>query len=157
LAWAGNPDHENDRNRSISPACLAPVLAVAGIRFVSLQFGETSPPPFPLVRPLVAAGDFAGSAALMQELDLLITIDSAPAHLMGSLGRPVWILLPDPPDWRWLLGRNDSPWYPSARLFRQERRSDWSTPLERVADALRHLRQQHGAHPRTRQGAIDSG
>jgi ADP-heptose:LPS heptosyltransferase len=88
--------------------------------------------------------DFAGelrdlrdTAALMGALDLVISVDTAPAHLAGALGKPVWILLPFSPDWRWLLGRDDSPWYPSARLFRQPRIGDWEAVVADVAQALK--------------------
>jgi ADP-heptose:LPS heptosyltransferase len=81
--------------------------------------------------------DFADSAIVLEALDLLITVDTSPAHLAGALGKPVGMLLPYVPNWRWLLERDDSPWYPSLRLFRQERPNDWSTPLRRLAEALK--------------------
>jgi hypothetical protein len=84
-------------------------------------------------------GDFSDSAALMANLDMLISVDSAPVHLAGALGIPVWTLLPYVPDWRWLLGRDDSPWYPSMRLFRQDQLGDWSTPLQAVCSELCRL------------------
>jgi ADP-heptose:LPS heptosyltransferase len=87
----------------------------------------------PLLRPLV---DFEDTAALIANLDLVITVDTAVAHLAGGLGRPVWILLPYAADWRWLTGRDDSPWYPSAKLFRQRRAGDWGDVLLRVRQAL---------------------
>ena len=81
-------------------------------------------------------GDFSDTAALISQLDLVITVDTSVAHLAGALGKPVWILLTHAPDWRWLLDRNDSPWYPSARLFRQDETRDWSRVTMRVRDAL---------------------
>jgi ADP-heptose:LPS heptosyltransferase len=81
--------------------------------------------------------DFADTAALIDQLDLLISVDTAAAHLAGALGKPVWILLPHFPDWRWMLDREDSPWYPTARLFRQPSVGDWKTPIERIAQELR--------------------
>jgi ADP-heptose:LPS heptosyltransferase len=80
--------------------------------------------------------DFEDTAALIANLDLVITVDTAVAHLAGGLGRPVWILLPYAADWRWMTGRDDSPWYPSARLFRQRRAGDWGDVLDRVRQAL---------------------
>ena len=82
--------------------------------------------------------DFADTAALMSNLDLVITVDTAVAHLAGALGMPVWVALPLVPDWRWLLEREDSPWYPSMRLFRQTDWGDWASVLERLTEALRH-------------------
>ena len=84
--------------------------------------------------------DFAETAAMIQTLDLVVTVDTAIAHLAGALGKPVWILLPYYADWRWLLDRDDSPWYPTARLFRQHKRRDWDGVLSRVAAALRVTR-----------------
>ena len=82
---------------------------------------------------------FSDTAALMSHLDLVISVDTSVAHLAGALGRPVWILLPYRPDWRWLLDRDDSPWYPTARLFRQTESRDWQSVVERVHDALDHV------------------
>jgi len=80
--------------------------------------------------------DFADTAALVAAMDLVISVDTSVAHLAGALAKPVWLLLPFPPDWRWLLDREDSPWYPTARLFRQPHHGDWATPLRCVAEAL---------------------
>lgn len=143
LVWAGNPKHQNDKNRSLAFAELAPLLEVPGVTFVNLQMGERAAD----AASLIASGqmldaaphirDFSDSAALVDQLDLLITVDSAPAHLAGALGKPVWNLLPRVPDWRWLLQRNDSPWYPSMRLFRQPALQDWRSVVADVAQALR--------------------
>jgi tetratricopeptide (TPR) repeat protein len=136
LAWAGNPNHHNDRNRSIPSTLLQPLLRIEGARFFSLQLGGE-----PLVAsangaPLVDLGPFLSSygvtAACLQRLDLLITVDTSVAHLAGALGRPVWMLVPVCNDWRWLLHRSDSPWYPSMRLFRQRRLGDWSEVLKQI-------------------------
>lgn len=144
LVWKGNPLHSNDARRSLPClATLRPLWAVAGIDFVSLQKGqgeeEAAPPPAD--QPLVALGgelgDFADSAALIEQLDLVICVDSAVAHLAGALGKPCWLLLPDyQTDWRWLRERRDTPWYPTLRLFRQSARDDWA-PL--VAELVRAL------------------
>ena len=126
-----------------------PLGAVPGIRWVSIQKNPHGGRlPFPHLDLGPALSDFADLARVMGQLALLITVDTAPAHLMGTLGRPVWILLPDPPDWRWLLERTDSPWYPSARLFRQETRGNWSDVVAGVATALGQFRDQKGAHER---------
>lgn len=142
LVWAGSPTQANDQNRSIPLAALRPLLGVPGVRFFSLQ--KVSRPgdaaflaDHPAVTDLAPGlGDFADTAAYLQALDLLITVDTSVAHVAGALGRPVWVLLPQVPDWRWLLERDDSPWYPTARLFRQPRRGDWEGVVRRLADAL---------------------
>ena len=140
LSWAGNPAHENDRCRSIAPGELAPLGALPGIRFVSVQKptaeGQGAALPFPAAYAGAQIGDFTDLAQVLGGLDLLISVDSAPAHLMGAMGLPVWILLPRPPDWRWMMHRADSPWYPSARLFRQSRRGDWHDVIAQLVAAL---------------------
>lgn len=147
LVWAGNPRHLNDRNRSCTLATFAPLADVTGIRFYSLQKGEagTQARNPPANMKLVVAGDelfdFADTAALMASLDLVITVDTAAAHLAGALARPVWVLLPFAPDWRWLLERGDSPWYPSMRLFRQKTPGDWRGAISEVVTALRAMPQ----------------
>jgi len=142
LAWAGNPAHVQDRRRSLEPGQLAPILGVPEIQFVSLQVdARGSLPASPAAAEVVdfsrEISDFVDSAALVAELDLIITVDTAAAHLAGTLGRPVWVLLPLVPDWRWGLEREDTPWYPTMRLFRQSSRGNWEEVLERVATALR--------------------
>ncbi|WP_431857492.1 tetratricopeptide repeat protein [Azospirillum sp.] len=141
LVWAGNPGHANDANRSLPLAALEPLLRTAGVRFFAVQ-----KEPRPGDRAILAAHgvaelgpdlhDFADTAAALEALDLLVTVDTAVAHLAGALGRPVWLLLPFVPDWRWMLERADSPWYPTMRLFRQDRRGDWPGVVERVSAAL---------------------
>ncbi|MBU1376212.1 MAG: tetratricopeptide repeat-containing glycosyltransferase family protein [Alphaproteobacteria bacterium] len=144
LVWAGSPTHGNDANRSLALAQLAPLGAAEGT-FLALQKGPAAaqaaaPPAGLTVRSLDRdIADFDDTAAILEVIDLMISVDSSPAHLAGALGRPVWTLLPFSPDWRWLLDREDSPWYPSMRLFRQPARGDWTTPIDRVADALRTL------------------
>jgi predicted O-linked N-acetylglucosamine transferase (SPINDLY family) len=142
LVWSGNPNHKNDRNRSIALARLLPLLAVPGVRFVSLQKDLRAEDAEALrnLSGLARIGDhlddFADTAAAVSLLDLVITVDSAVAHLAGALGKPVWVLLPFSPDWRWLLEREDSPWYPSARLFRQPQLGDWESVIGRVREEL---------------------
>lgn len=143
LVWAGRPTHSNDRNRSLRLDDLAP-LARPGVSFLALQKGpaatQAAQPPAGM-ELLALDGeihDFEDSAALLELADLLISIDSSPVHLAGALSRPAWVLLPFVPDWRWLTGRDDSPWYPSLRLFRQPGRGDWPGALARMSDAFDH-------------------
>jgi hypothetical protein len=143
LVWAGNRRHLNDRNRSCALETLAPLAAVSGIRLYSLQKGEAAvetrnaPATMRLVDLNDELVDFADTAAVITHLDLVITVDTAVAHLAGALARPAWLLLPFAPDWRWMLAREDSPWYPSLRLFRQNQTGDWSGVLTAVMNALR--------------------
>jgi hypothetical protein len=141
LVWAGNALHPNDIRRSVPLAALAPLFDVAGIAWFSLQKGEASDEPArvpaaQVLMPLPADNDLDDTAAHIAELDLVISVDTSIAHLAGALGTPVWILLPYAPDWRWQLSRTDSPWYPTARLFRQPRRGDWSAVVDDIAAAL---------------------
>jgi Flp pilus assembly protein TadD len=142
VAWAGSTSHANDRNRSIALARLAPVLANQGVRFVSIQRDlRDGDAEFLARRPdLMHIGaeleDFEDAAALVALADLVISVDTAVVHLAGALGRPTWILLPFMPDWRWMLGREDSPWYPTARLFRQPAPGDWDSVIARVGEEL---------------------
>jgi len=138
--WQGNPNHRNDRNRSLPLSVLAPLLNTAGFQFLSLQKGGAGtriPEGIFDLAPLL--GNFAETAAAIEGLDLVISVDTAVAHLAGSLGKPVWTLLPYAPDWRWLLYREDSPWYPSMRLFRQPIAGDWSSVVREVKRALNEL------------------
>ncbi|MEI9895717.1 MAG: tetratricopeptide repeat-containing glycosyltransferase family protein [Chthoniobacter sp.] len=141
LAWAGNPAQADDRRRSMPVEALQPLLDVPGVTFVSLQItpGGRLPPSLEKagvldVREQIA--DFSDSAALLAELDLIITVDTSVAHLGGALGRPVWAMLAFVPDWRWGMGHAETPWYPTMRLFRQPRAGDWSTVAKEVAAAL---------------------
>jgi Tfp pilus assembly protein PilF len=138
LVWKGNPRHENDAARSLPAlSVLAPLAAVAGVCWFSLQKGEDGTG-FPAVDLAPALADFADTAALIAGLDLVITVDTAVAHLAGALGKPCWVLLPDYlPDWRWLTGRGDTPWYPGTmRLFRQGPGEGWETVVKEIAVAL---------------------
>jgi len=141
LAWAGRPQHKNDRNRSITLASLAPLAKVPNVRLISLQKGEAAAEAkavstMQLMDLTDHLHDLADTAALIANLDLVIAVDTAVVHLAGAMGKPVWTLLPFAPDWRWLLAREDSPWYPTMRLFRQPSVGDWRTVIERVGDAL---------------------
>jgi len=143
LVWAGRPQHDNDRNRSMRLEELLPLAKIRGIALYSLQKGPAEealakPPNGMTVTPLGGRfADFADTAAAIANLDLVITVDTAVAHLAGAMGKPVWTLLPMVPDWRWLLECEDSPWYPTMRLFRQETAGDWSGVVTAVAKALR--------------------
>ncbi|MBF0294006.1 MAG: tetratricopeptide repeat protein [Magnetococcales bacterium] len=144
VAWRGSALHGDDRNRSLPGLeALAPLWQVPGIAFFALQKGEgeaeslASPPGQPLVALGGGIGDFADSASIVARLDLVITVDTALAHLCGALGRPCWVLLPRVSDWRWLEGREDSPWYPGVlRLFHQPVPGDWPGVVEEAARAL---------------------
>jgi tetratricopeptide (TPR) repeat protein len=141
LAWSGNPRHSNDHNRSVALQALSPLFDVPA-RFVSLQTDVRPDDELTLrtqsrildLAPTLT--DFADTAALIARLDLVISVDTSVAHLAGALGTPVWILLPFSPDWRWLLDRQDSPWYPTARLFRQGKTREWQGVVGQVRDAL---------------------
>jgi len=141
LTWAGGP---TPRNRSISPELLAPLGDVANVQFYSLQIPDprkpsTIPRELNAIDCSPAIADFTDTAAALCNLDLLISIDTATAHLAGALGRPAWVLLQFAADWRWLVDRSDSPWYPTLRLFRQPRPGDWKTPIARVVEELARL------------------
>ncbi|MEA2709815.1 MAG: hypothetical protein QOF78_2416 [Phycisphaerales bacterium] len=145
IVWAGTAGHINDRARSMSLAALAPLVDVAGVTFYSMQKGppaaQASAPPARM--KLIALGDelhdFADTAALLEALDLVISVDTSVVHLAGALARPVWTLLAAGPDWRWMRDREDSPWYPTMRLFRQTEPGAWQPVIERVAVELRAL------------------
>jgi hypothetical protein len=151
LAWAGKPAQQNDRNRSINLAKFTPLGQVTGVRFFSLQKGtpaaqaKTPPTQMELVDWTEELKDFADTAALIANLDLVISVDTAVAHLTGALGKPIWTLLSFAPGWHWLLDREDSPWYPSMQLFRQTSVGDWDTVIARVAEAL-SLRASENGH-----------
>ncbi|RQS37233.1 tetratricopeptide repeat protein [Burkholderia sp. Bp8992] len=152
LAWSGNPRHSNDENRSIPFAMLAPLVASDALdaTFVSLQSQVRARDADAFAASGVlsfadALHDFSETAALVDTLDLVISVDTSVAHLAGALGRPVWVLLPRVPDWRWLLERDDSPWYPAATLFRQTRPGDWPAVIGRVVDALGKARRDRPA------------
>ncbi len=142
LVWAGRPTHNNDHNRSVALATLAPLAALPGVAFVSLQKGEPAaeaarwPGPAPLVNLDKLLVDFEDTAAVIAQLDLLVTVDTAVAHFGGAMGVPTWVMLPYSADWRWLSGRADSPWYPSIRLFRPSATRSWDAVVAEVVAAL---------------------
>jgi ADP-heptose:LPS heptosyltransferase len=145
LAWGGSPTFPHERWRSIPLELLAPLTHVEGAAFYSLQMG----PKAGQIKQLGARvrlvdlqhdqEDLADTAAIVANLSLVISIDTSVAHLAGAMGKPVWVLLQKSPDWRWLLEREDSPWYPTARLFRQSRVGDWQDVVARVEGELREL------------------
>lgn len=143
LAWSGNPRFGAARLKACPVERLEPLLCVPGCVFVSLQTGAAAADAACLARgggPVIEAGPelagFDDTAALLAGLDLVISIDTAVAHLAGALAKPVWIMLPYAADWRWLIGREDSPWYPTARLYRQPQPGDWASVVERMAADL---------------------
>jgi tetratricopeptide (TPR) repeat protein len=137
LTWAGNPRHRNDCNRSLAPRDLSALAGLKEAVFFGLQKDATARPDLEMIELLDSSSDFLDTAAILQNLDLLISVDTSVAHLAGALGKPVWTLLPFAPDWRWMLDRSDTPWYPSMRLYRQQRRKDWAEVLARVRCDLR--------------------
>ena len=145
LVWAGRPTHFNDANRSMQLSDFAP-LALPGVHFVAVQKGpaaeQAKQPPAGMVLTSLSdeIRDFDDTAAILSLVDLLISVDSSPVHLAGALDRPAWVMLPFVPDWRWLQGREDTPWYPRHRLFRQPRRKDWPGVLHAMAQALAQWR-----------------
>jgi Flp pilus assembly protein TadD len=142
ICWAGKPSHRNDRNRSVPLSGFGALFDLPGTDFLSLQKGPAAAEIEEraigaLVRDLgTGFRDFADTAAALRALDLVITVDTSVAHLAGAMARPVWVLLPYAPDWRWMLHRDDSPWYPSMTLFRQTSPGDWDEVFTRVRHAL---------------------
>jgi hypothetical protein len=139
IMWAGNPRHQFDHLRSIPLETLAPLASMKDVVLISLQ--KDRPPgagsqTFELIDRTSELRDFADTAALIANLDLVISVDTSVAHLAGAMGEPVWTLLARAPDWRWMLDRDDSPWYPTMRLFRQRAGGDWDEVIARVAAAL---------------------
>jgi tetratricopeptide (TPR) repeat protein len=150
LCWWGNPTHADDQRRSISLEALAPLGAVADTWLCSLQKGPaarqaaTPPPGMQIADWTSELNDFADTAALVANLDLVIACDTAVAHLAGAMGKPIWLMLPHVADWRWMVDRDDSPWYPTMRIYRQESAGDWAELGEQVAAELRKLKVKRG-------------
>jgi hypothetical protein len=145
IVWAGNKLHPNDHRRSLPFAALAPLWQVPGLRWFSLQVGpraaDITTDAMTDLAP--ALGDFAETAAAMACLDLVISVDTAAAHLAGALGRTIWLLLPYGGEWRWLHAGDRSPWYPTMRLFRQDERRDWAPTMQQVVEQLRRVAKIH--------------
>lgn len=136
LALSGNPANPSNHRRSVPAVLMRNLPAIEGVRFVNLQHGPGAAA-LPLPDLTSRLPDYGGTAALIASLDLVISVDTSVAHLAGALGKPVWLLLPTDPDWRWMLGRADTPWYTSMRLFRQTQPGDWGSLLKRVFAELR--------------------
>jgi tetratricopeptide (TPR) repeat protein len=145
LAWAGNPHHHQDAARSLPLEALAPVLQVPDVAFYSLQASVPKRDESCLrslshvIHSDLRFKDFLDTASVIAEMHLVITVDTAVAHLAGALAKPTWMLVQHSPDWRWFLDRADTPWYPTMQLFRQAKRGHWEMPIQRVVDALRRL------------------
>ena len=137
LVWQGNPKHRHDALRSLPPELLRPLGGIPGLAWFGLQVGGNGDAPIEgLVDLSPHLGDFADTAHALESLDILVSVDTAAAHLAGAMGRPVLLLLHQNSDWRWLLDREDSPWYPGHRLLRQAKYGDWSAPISRAAGIL---------------------
>ncbi|MGB9154645.1 MAG: tetratricopeptide repeat-containing glycosyltransferase family protein [Alphaproteobacteria bacterium] len=139
LVWAGGAHFRNDAGRSVTFSTVQPVTSCGAQHFVSLQKERAEDRGADIFDATPHLHDFADTAALIAELDLVITVDTSVAHLAGALGKPVWILLAFNSDWRWFLGREDSPWYPTARLFRQKKPGDWAEVIDRVKGEVQKL------------------
>jgi tetratricopeptide (TPR) repeat protein len=144
LSWAGRPTHNNDRNRSLHLRQLQSLANTEGVAFISLQKGPAAAQcaewtgPAPLLNLDAEIQSFEDTAAILQNIDLSLSVDTSVAHLAGALGRTAWVMLPYAPDWRWLLDREDTPWYPSMRLFRQSNTRDWPGVIARVTETLKN-------------------
>ena len=168
LVWGGNPHLAQarisvlDRRRSVPLAMLEPLLSTAGVSFYCLQKGnaatqlEGSPLAARLIDCAAELGDFADTAALMEQLDLTITVDTSVAHLAGALGKPVWMLNRFDSCWRWGPEREDAPWYPTLRIFRQPAFGDWASVVDRVAHELRHWAERTSSSPSARQHSSET-
>lgn len=128
----GNPRYKNDRNRSIPAELFEPLSQVPGVALINLQFGRPVPASSNALDLSSEIGDFANTAGLVEEMDLVISVDTSMAHLAGAIGKETWVLLSQAADWRWMRDRDDSPWYPDVRLFRQAESHDWTSVLHAV-------------------------
>jgi hypothetical protein len=158
LCWAGDPRQGNDRHRSMPAGEFAPLAKLSGVWFCNLQKRDAGPsgeparstaaelPPELAVTDWTAElGDFADTAALIDNLDLVVSVDTSVAHLTGAMGKRAFVLICKPGDWRWLTGRDDNPWYPTMRLFRQPRPREWGEPVARVVESINKLGQSRQA------------
>jgi len=157
IAWAGNANHAKDKSRSCSFSDFATLAGIPELSIYSLQKGPASvevnewPGGEKIIKLDSEIHDFADTAAIIGNLDLVISVDTVVAHLAGAMGKPVWTLLPFVPDWRWLLNRNDSPWYPSMRLFRQTCPNDWAGVFKRLKQTLLQEVSNFRCHPTANQ------
>ena len=140
VVWAGNPKHENDRNRSITFDVFSKLFEINEVNWISLQVGERAgdltATPYKVINISEHLVDFFETAGVIENLDLVITIDSAVAHLAGAMGKKTWLLVPYNPDWRWQLKREWQAWYPTMRLFRQLEPGAWTEVLKKVKESL---------------------
>ena len=139
LVWAGNSVFVDDARRSVDPAALSPLASIEGLSFHSLQFGAKTMPLPGMTDAMQGVTDFADTAERIAGLDLVIAVDTSVAHLASTMGKPVWLLSRKNGCWRWLLDRRDSPWYPSIRLYRQERLNDWSSVIAEICQDLKSV------------------
>jgi hypothetical protein len=145
LVWAGNPRHESDHQRSVSFDLFSALSCLTGVEFFSLQKGNAateaanSPAGMRLIDLSGEFDDFADTAALIANLDMIVSVDTAVAHLAGAIGKPVWTLLPFFSEWRWMLDRDDSPWYPAMRLFRQPHDGGWEETIAMLVEEMRKI------------------
>ncbi|MDQ0504134.1 tetratricopeptide repeat protein [Xanthobacter agilis] len=145
IVWAGRPTHGNDLNRSMPLEALTPLGEMEGVALISLQMGAAMAQvahhygPAPLMNLGAEIADFTDTMAILHLLDHVVAVDTSIVHLAGAMGRPVSVLLPFAPDWRWMRDRDDSPWYPTARLFRQPAPGDWAEPVRRVCAQVARL------------------
>jgi tetratricopeptide (TPR) repeat protein len=163
IVWAGSPSHGNDSNRSCPLKYFTPLAKIDGVRLYGLQKGDAAAQAqelkneIPLTNLASRFEDFADTAAAIENLDLVISVDTSVLHLAGAMGRPVWAILPFAPEWRWMLNRSDSPWYPTMRLFRQKKWDQWQPVLQEVAEELRKTataRKTGPNLPESKQGKI---
>jgi tetratricopeptide (TPR) repeat protein len=149
IVWAGSSEHDKDRYRSCSLKCFAPLTVIDGVRLYGLQKGQAAVHAQEVPKEMLitnlgnAFEDFTDTAAAIESLDMVISVDTAVLHLAGAMGKPVWALLSFSPDWRWMLNRRDSPWYPTMKLFRQKKRGQWETLFQNVAEQLRIIVGKH--------------
>jgi hypothetical protein len=149
IAWAGSPQNALDLVRSVRLADYAPLAQIPNLRLFSLQKGVSAMQVFQPIAGLEVVdfapflNSFEDTAAAIANLDLVISVDTSIVHLAGAMARPVWTLIPFSPDWRWLLNRSDTPWYPTMRLFRQPALGDWATPMQAIVEAIRPLSAVH--------------
>jgi hypothetical protein len=147
IVWAGSADHANDANRSCTLEAFVPLTRLANVQLYSLQKGDheqdlTRHDHLPIIDLAPDLHSFGDTAAVIDLLDLVISVDTAVLHLSGAIGKPAWALIPFAPDWRWLLNREDSPWYPTLRLFRQTKAGQWQDVIQRVMEQLSRNVQQ---------------
>jgi Flp pilus assembly protein TadD len=140
LNWRGSPSHKEDWKRSIDPALLQPLLDLDGVTYFSLNVDADAAPPDGVVDLRAHIDDFADTAAIMAALDLVVSVDTSTVHLAGALGRPCWAMIPRVPDWRWMLERDDTPWYASVRLIRQSDIGDWAPVVSEIRSCIEQLR-----------------